>query len=86
MESTPGMSTIRQITIAVTDIDSSAAFLRDVLGLEYLFSLGENLTFFAASDIRIMLTTGESAAKPGAKSILYISMNEIEIAYSTLVN
>ena len=80
------LSRIRQIAIAVTDVASALVFYRDVLGLEYLFSAGQDLVFLAAGDIRMMLTTGGGKARPGANSILYFAVSDIESAHSELVD
>lgn len=79
------LSHIRQIAITVTDVPASLDFYRDVLGLQFLFSPSENLAFFAAGNIRIMLTTGEGGAKPGSNSLLYFHVSDIESAHAALL-
>jgi hypothetical protein len=58
------LSNIRQIAITVSDVPSPLAFYRDVLGLEFLFSPGEDLAFLEAGSIRIMLSTPHIALPP----------------------
>jgi catechol 2,3-dioxygenase-like lactoylglutathione lyase family enzyme len=79
------VSRIRQIAVTVRDVESALTFYRDVLGLEFLFSAGENLAFLAAGDIRIMLSTPQGAGTPGANSILYFSVDDIVAVYATLL-
>ena len=79
------VSAIRQIAITVSDVASALDFYRDVLGLEFLFSPGENLAFVAAGDIRIMLSTPQGAGSPGANSILYFSVTDIDAVHAAVV-
>ena len=79
------VSRIRQIAVTVSDVESALTFYRDVLGLEFLFSAGENLAFLAAGDIRIMLSTPQGAGTPGANSILYFVVDDIDAVYSAVL-
>lgn len=79
------LSHIRQIAITVSNVVSSLAFYRDVLGLQHLFSPGDDLAFLAAGDVRIMLSAGEGGARPGANSILYFAVSDVESAHAALV-
>lgn len=79
------LSSIRQIAMTVSDVASALGFYRDVLGLEFLFSAGENLAFLAAGDIRVMLTTPKGAGAPGANSTLYFSVDDVQRAYDDLL-
>lgn len=79
------VSKIRQIAIAVSEVDSALAFYRDVLGLEFLFRPGKDLAFLAAGDIRIMLTTPQGAGTPGANSILYFAVTDINAVHAGLL-
>jgi catechol 2,3-dioxygenase-like lactoylglutathione lyase family enzyme len=79
------LSQIRQIAITVSDVPEALTFYRDVLGLEFLFSPGDNLAFLAAADVRIMLTTPQGAGTPGSNSLVYFSVSEIEATYDALL-
>jgi catechol 2,3-dioxygenase-like lactoylglutathione lyase family enzyme len=79
------LSRIRQIAITVSDVPTALAFYRDVLGLEFLFSPGEQLAFLAAGDTRIMLTTPQGAGTIGANSILYFAVDDIELSHAVFL-
>lgn len=80
------LSRIRQIALTVGDVQAAIEFYRDVLGLTFLFSPGENLAFFAAGDVRIMLTTPQGAGSIGSNSILYFIVDDIQSVHSTMVS
>ena len=79
------LSQIGQIAIAVSDVDAALAFYRDVLGLTFLFSPGDNLAFLDAGGVRIMLSTPQGAGEVGKNSILYFQVANIDDAYAQIV-
>ncbi len=85
MKQATKVSRIRQIAITVTKVDDAVAFYRDVMGLELLFRPGGDLAFLAAGDIRIMLTTPQGAGTPGANSILYFAVGDIDATHAALL-
>lgn len=85
MNSQAKLSRIGQIAVTVSDVTSALAFYRDVLGLEFLFSPGEQLAFLAAGDIRIMLTTPQGAGTVGANSLLYFVVSDIGAVHASLL-
>lgn len=72
---------IRQIAVTVSDTETALGFYRDILGLEFLFAPNADLAFVQAGDVRIMLSTPQGGGTPGANSILYFSVTDIENAY-----
>ncbi|NBD95177.1 MAG: glyoxalase [Gammaproteobacteria bacterium] len=84
-DDTPGLSSIAQIAITVSDVDAALAFYRDMLGLGFLFSAGPDLAFLDAGGIRVMLTTPQGAGRVGANSILYFRVSDIEQCHRQLV-
>lgn len=76
---------IGQIAITVSDVSVALAYYRDVLGLKFLFSPGPNLAFLAAGSVRIMLATPQGAGTPGANSILYFQVKDIEAVHAAIV-
>jgi predicted enzyme related to lactoylglutathione lyase len=78
------LSQVGQIAITVADVEKSAHFYRDVLGLQFLFSAGPNLAFLAAGSVRIMLTTPQGAGTVGKNSILYFRVTDIEGAHAAI--
>lgn len=73
-----------QISIRVHDIDRAVTFYRDALGLEFLFDAGP-LAFLMCGDVRLMLTTPESADFDHPSSTLYFRVAHIHAARAELV-
>ena len=82
---TTALSTIRQVAITVSDVDTALAFYRDALGLAFLFQPVPTLAFLQAGEIRVMLTTPQGAGAVGANSILYFGVQDIVATQSALV-
>ena len=76
---------IGQIAITVRDVAVALPYYRDVLGLKFLFSAGPSLAFLSAGPVRIMLSTPEGAGVPGANSVLYFRVADIEATYAAIV-
>ena len=65
---------VGQIHISVTDIDTSVAFYRDVLGIPLLFQVpGMPMAFFASGDVRLYLGVPESP-EFRSKVVLYFTV------------
>lgn len=79
------LSTIHQIAITVSDVDTAVEFYHDILGLELLFRAGPNLAFLDAKGVRIMLTTPQGTGAVGANSILYFRVRDIVAVHNSLV-
>lgn len=82
---TDGTREIGQIAITVSDVAEVLPFYRDVLGLTFLFSPSPDLAFLSAGSVRIMLSTPQGAGSPGANSILYFKVAEIEGTHTAMV-
>jgi catechol 2,3-dioxygenase-like lactoylglutathione lyase family enzyme len=85
MSASTKLSTIRQVAITVSDVETAIAFYHDLLGLELLFRAGANLAFLDADGVRIMLTKPQGAGAVGANSILYFSVKDIVAVHNSLV-
>lgn len=85
MDKYPKLSTIRQIAITVSDVRLALKFYRDVLGLTFLFTAGPGLAFLDAGGIRLMLSTPLGAGEVGKNSILYFTVSDIALVYSSLI-
>jgi len=83
--STSKLSTIHQIALTVSDVESAITFYHGILGLDLLFRAGPNLAFLNADGIRIMLTTPQGAGAVGANSILYFRVQDIVAVHAALV-
>lgn len=79
------LSSIAQIALTVSDVETALSFYRDILGLKFLFSAGEQLAFLDADGVRLMLTTPQGAGEVGANSILYFRVSDIESAHRRFV-
>lgn len=76
---------IGQIAITVSDVPKATAFYRDILGLRHLFDAGPQLAFLAAGGVRIMLSTPQGHGAPGANSVLYFKVSNVETVYSDML-
>ena len=78
------LTALRQIALTVADVGRSTAFYRDALGLPFLFSAGPNLAFLDVGGVRLMLATPEPGFTPGASSMLYFRVADIDAAHARL--
>ena len=69
---------IGQIAYTVSDVPRSVAFYRDAMGLELLFEAPPGLAFFDCGGIRLMLSQPEGDFRPGASSVAYFRVSDIE--------
>lgn len=80
------LSTLHQIAITVSDVETAVAFYHELLGLELLFRAGPNLAFLNADGVRLMLSTPQGAGAVGANSILYFRVDDIVSVYNSLID
>lgn len=85
MPTSAKLSTIHQIAITVSDVETAVDFYHKVLGLELLFRAGPNLAFLDADGVRIMLTTPQGAGTVGGNSVLYFRVQNIVEVHDSLV-
>lgn len=85
MPSETKLSSIQQIAVTVSNVDTALGFYRDVLGLSLLFRAGANLAFLDADGIRLMLSTPQGAGVVGQNSLLYFKANGIESVHAALL-
>src|SRR4051794_40254020 len=83
---TESVSSVGQIAITVSDVSKALAFYRDILGLGFLFAPNDTMAFLNAGNIRLMLSTPQGSGAPGANSILYFRVSEIEKAHASFVS
>jgi catechol 2,3-dioxygenase-like lactoylglutathione lyase family enzyme len=81
--STITLDTLGQIGVTVSDVDRSAGFYRDTLGVPFLFSY-PGLAFFRLGEVRLMLTLPESGEPRQMASPLYFRVREIAHVQSAL--
>lgn len=75
---------LRQVALTVSDVARSIAFYRDEVGLAFLFSAGPNLAFLDIGGVRLMLGAPEPGFEPGASSVLYFKVADIDAAYAEM--
>ena len=73
-----------QIGFTVSDVEKSTAFYRDTLGLKHLFSAPPGLAFFAAGNVRLMLSRPEKPESERFTSVLYFKVADIQEAHDSL--
>lgn len=76
-------SRIGQIAVVCKDVARATAFYRDVLGLQFLFAAGPNLSFFNCGGVRLMLSTAEGV-EGNPSSILYYFVSDMQGVYAGL--
>ena len=78
------ITAVRQIALTVSDVARATAFYRDALGLSFLFSAGPNLAFLDIGGVRLMLAGPEGDFTPGASSMLYFKVADIQAAHAAM--
>ena len=81
-----GLSELGQIGFTVSDVEKSTAFYRDTLGLQHLFSAPPGLAFFAAGNVRLMLSRPEKPESERFTSALYFKVADIHEAHDSLAS
>jgi methylmalonyl-CoA/ethylmalonyl-CoA epimerase len=77
------LDTLGQIALTVTDVERSAAFYRDTLGMPFLFAF-PGLAFFKLGDVRLMLSRPESRDPRSMASPLYFRVRDIARVHQAL--
>jgi len=75
---------IGQIGLTVSDLEKAVTFYRDALGIKHLFNAPPAMAFFAAGNVRLMLSRPE---KPGSEQFgcaLYFKVADIQAAREAL--
>ena len=75
-----GLGPIGQVARTVRDIEQSAKWFKEALGLTHLYTFGE-FTFFDCGGTRLFLSEGD----PKANAILYFRVENIEAEHQRLV-
>ena len=78
MSSTIEVKKIGQIAIAISNIEKSVQFYRDILGLELLFEVPTGLAFFNCGGTRLMLTTLQGKEEDHHTSVIYYQVADIQ--------
>jgi len=75
---------IGQIGLTVSDLDKAGAFYRDALGMEHLFNAPPSMAFFAAGNVRLMLSRLEKPDSERFGCALYFKVADIQGARDAL--
>ena len=73
---------IKQMALAVSDLEASVDFYENKLGLPLLFRAPPQMAFFDINGIRLMLSEAEDVPRGGP--IVYFSVENIDAAYKDL--
>lgn len=76
------LGAIKQIALAVKDLEVSVKFYEKTLGLPLLFKADPGMAFFDVAGIRLMLS--QAAEVPLGGPILYFSTENIDATYAGL--
>ena len=83
-EAPVSLSQIGQISVNVHDLARAAAFYKETLGMNHLFTVPPKMAFFDAGGIRLMLAIPEKPDLDHPSSILYFKVADIENAHRVL--
>jgi catechol 2,3-dioxygenase-like lactoylglutathione lyase family enzyme len=75
---------LRQIAVAVKDLQTSKAFYRDMMGLKLLFEAPPGLAFFDLGGVWLMLSQENEKEPAHEGSVLYFEAANIHEAYEAL--
>ncbi len=78
------LSRIRQIAQPAQDLERATAFYRDRLGMELLFSVPGQFSFFDCDGTWLMVALPEGEGQDHPGSILYFEVDDLRIAHETL--
>ncbi len=74
------ISSIGQVAIAITDLETSLSFYHQKLGLPLLFEVPPNMAFLTCGDIRLMLTKLQGDPKDHKTSVIYYKVKDLSAA------
>lgn len=77
----PLVTGLGQIAYAVDNVERTTKFLRDQVGLKFLFNAPPGLSFFDLGGVRLMIGRPQGAGVIGANSVLYLRTNDIQAAH-----
>jgi methylmalonyl-CoA/ethylmalonyl-CoA epimerase len=78
------LSDIGQIGLTVSDLERAVAFYRDALGMKHLFNAPPAMAFFAAGNVRLLLSSAEKPDSERFTCALYFKVAEIQAARDSL--
>jgi|SRR5947207_4882655 len=79
------LSEISQIGVTVSDLENAVVFYRDTLGMKHLFNAPPAMAFFAAGNVRLLLSCPEKPDSERFRGALYFKVADIQAARDELV-
>jgi predicted enzyme related to lactoylglutathione lyase len=80
------LTAIKQIAIAISDLQTSLNFYHNTLGIPLSFEVPPNMAFLQLGDTRIMLTTRQGSEGDHHTSVIYYQTSDIESYFQDLTN
>jgi methylmalonyl-CoA/ethylmalonyl-CoA epimerase len=77
-------SSIAQIFIPVTSLETAIPFYRDVLGLQFLFSAPPQMSFFQCGNVRLLVGVPENPQFSQRGSMIYFKVGDIHSVHAQL--
>jgi predicted enzyme related to lactoylglutathione lyase len=78
------LSEIGQIALHVDDLDRATNFYRDTLGMQHLFSVPGQFSFFQCGTIRLLLGRPEESEDRSKNALIYFKVADIKAAHGTM--
>lgn len=72
---------IGQIALEVENIDRATEFYKEQLGMEFLFTVPNQFSFFNCNGIRLLLGLPENGEKRPENNLVYFRVDDIESAH-----
>ncbi|MEW5917904.1 MAG: VOC family protein [Gemmatimonadota bacterium] len=79
-------SSVGQILIPVTDLDTAIPYYRDVLGLQFLFSAPPQMSFFQCGNVRLLVGVPEAGNAAQRGSMIYFKVADIQGVHAQLAS
>jgi catechol 2,3-dioxygenase-like lactoylglutathione lyase family enzyme len=78
------LGTIKQIAVAVADLEKSKRFYGESMGLQQVYEVPGQMVFFDLDGIWLMISVAEGGFEPRPGSTLYFAVPDISAAHAQL--
>src|SRR5881394_148532 len=78
------LGALGQIGLTITDLEKAVSFYRDTLGMKHLFSAPPAMAFFAAGNLRLLLSRPEKPDSERFSCVIYFKVEDIQEARDAL--
>ena len=78
------LNDVGQIGLTVSDLEKAVTFYRDALGMKHLFNAPPGMAFFAAGNVRLMVSRPEKPDSERFGCALYFKVADIQRARDAL--